>query len=70
VLTIQSSQTVVGVNSWVAHANDEVFGPDAETFRPERWLESKEKASNMERSFMAVSAFALGVMWTSTRNFY
>jgi cytochrome P450 len=48
--------TVVGVNSWVAHANTEVFGPDAESFRPERWLESTEKASTMERSFLAFGA--------------
>ncbi len=46
---------MVGVNSWVAHANKAVWGPDVESFRPERWLESKERVSDMERSFMSVS---------------
>ncbi|KAK5058837.1 hypothetical protein LTR84_011101 [Exophiala bonariae] len=45
--------TVVGVNTWVAHQNKSVFGQDADVFRPERWLESPEKASAMERYFMA-----------------
>lgn len=34
--------TNVGVNPWVAHRNHQVWGPDAEVFRPERWLESSE----------------------------
>ena len=41
--------TVVGVNAWVIHRDREVFGEDADVFRPERWLEgdSKEMARNM-----------------------
>ncbi|KAK2766963.1 hypothetical protein FQN54_006279 [Arachnomyces sp. PD_36] len=31
--------TIVGMNPWVIHRNEEVFGPDVETFRPERWLQ-------------------------------
>lgn len=34
--------TNVGVNPWVAHRNHQVWGSDAEVFRPERWLESSE----------------------------
>jgi len=45
--------TIVGVNSWVAHANAAVFGADAARFRPERWLESDDQAVKMERYFMA-----------------
>ncbi|CAK1366607.1 Pisatin demethylase [Cercospora beticola] len=33
--------TVVGINPWVAHANKDVFGPDAESFEPDRWLGEK-----------------------------
>lgn len=36
--------TNVGVNAWVAHRNKQVWGPDAEEFRPERWLEAQAKA--------------------------
>ncbi|CAG5171199.1 uncharacterized protein ALTATR162_LOCUS7291 [Alternaria atra] len=45
--------TIVGTNSWVAHRDTSVFGPDAHMFRPERWLSSdKEKLSLMERNWM------------------
>lgn len=49
-------QTIVGVNPWVAHANTSVFGPDAEEFRPERWLEADQASVNhMEQYFFTVS---------------
>ncbi|PVH74486.1 cytochrome P450 [Cadophora sp. DSE1049] len=50
--------TIVGINSWVAHASESVFGPDAAVFRPERWIElSPEQLSLMERYYMP---FGLG----------
>ncbi|KAF3765993.1 cytochrome P450 [Cryphonectria parasitica EP155] len=36
--------TNVGVNAWTAHRNEEVWGRDAEVFRPERWLEAQAEA--------------------------
>lgn len=42
---------VVGVNAWVAHRNHEVYGEDADDFRPERWL--KEDTSDMYRCFLS-----------------
>ncbi|KAH6999394.1 cytochrome P450, partial [Ilyonectria destructans] len=45
--------TTVGINTWVAHMNQNVFGPDPEAFRPERWVdESKEKLSLMDSYWM------------------
>jgi cytochrome P450 len=47
----------VAVNVWVAHANREVFGEDAEAFRPERWMEADwngEGAGEMEWYFFTV----------------
>jgi cytochrome P450 len=31
-------QTVVGINPWVLHRNQDVFGEDVDEFKPERWL--------------------------------
>ncbi|KAJ4152431.1 hypothetical protein NW754_004226 [Fusarium falciforme] len=45
--------TIVGINSWVAHANPDVFGPDVDIFRPERWLEEEEVAKKRDVYFMA-----------------
>lgn len=37
---------VVGINTWVAHHNKDVFGADADVFRPERWLVGDTTAMN------------------------
>ncbi|TGJ80519.1 hypothetical protein E0Z10_g8247 [Xylaria hypoxylon] len=41
--------TRLAVNGWVLHRNQAIFGPDADFFRPERWLEDEENARVMER---------------------
>jgi cytochrome P450 len=33
---------VVGMNPWIVHRNKELFGEDAEAFRPERYIEASE----------------------------
>jgi cytochrome P450 len=51
--------TVVGVNTWVAHYNEDVFGKDAAEFKPERWMEADaeggERARRMEAYYFPVS---------------
>ena len=48
--------TVVGINSWTAHYNKDIWGPDAEVFRPERWINAdKSSLSFMESYYMPVS---------------
>lgn len=42
----------VGISPYVVHRQEESFGKDAETFRPERWLEADdEEKKRMERCF-------------------
>ncbi|KAF4498652.1 Pisatin demethylase [Fusarium agapanthi] len=45
--------TKVGVNAWVMHYDKEIYGPDPEVFRPERWL-GNEKTSIMDSMIFAV----------------
>jgi cytochrome P450 len=46
----------VGINGWVAHGNKAIFGDDADTFNPDRWLQQdKERISAMNRHWMPVS---------------
>lgn len=52
--------TIVGINSWVMHANRQVYGEDAEAFNPERWFEGEERVREMKRCNMAVSG---AVFW-------
>ncbi|KAK4168189.1 cytochrome P450 [Cladorrhinum sp. PSN259] len=48
----------LGVNPWVSHHNKEVYGEDADVFRPERWLEcSGDQLASMEQSLIP---FGLG----------
>jgi hypothetical protein len=47
--------TTIAANGWVLHRDKEVFGQDADDFRPERWLEDEERAKKMERYMFQVS---------------
>ena len=48
--------TIVGINAAVIHRNTDIFGADADTFRPERWLtKDEEKIKTMDRYLMTVS---------------
>ncbi|KAE9372197.1 cytochrome P450 [Stipitochalara longipes BDJ] len=49
----------VGINAWVAHRNAAVYGPDAEQWRPERWLEFEEQGRGAEVEKYAL-AFGMG----------
>ncbi|KAL5356483.1 cytochrome P450 [Aspergillus floccosus] len=51
--------TVVGVNTWVAHYDEEVF-PDAKSFRPERWIEAEEDPERLKMMNDMYMPFGLG----------
>lgn len=36
--------TIVGMNAWVVHPDKTVFGPDAESYVPERWLRQEDES--------------------------
>ncbi|KAK6383773.1 hypothetical protein LTS17_003065 [Exophiala oligosperma] len=44
-------KTTVGINAWVMHRQEGIFGKDATQYRPERWLEGDKGL--MERHFMS-----------------
>lgn len=48
--------TCVGANSWTIHYKTDIFGADADQFRPERWLAPKEEVSTMNEFFFAFGA--------------
>jgi cytochrome P450 len=39
--------TIVSKNAWTVHQDKGIFGDDVALFRPERWLEDKEKSAGM-----------------------
>ncbi|KAH7161934.1 cytochrome P450 [Dactylonectria estremocensis] len=49
--------TVVGINIWVEHRNQSIYGPEADIFKPERWLTQDDQLSVMNRHWMP---FGLG----------
>ncbi len=46
--------TRIAANGWVLHRDKEIFGQDADFFRPERWLDDPENAKVMERYMFQV----------------
>ncbi|KAK4942787.1 hypothetical protein LTR10_017547 [Elasticomyces elasticus] len=55
--TYLPSGTVVGINPWVFHRSPHVFGADAESWDPSRWLTEKERdTKSMEHSLLSFGA--------------
>ncbi|KAL9080559.1 MAG: hypothetical protein Q9157_000701 [Trypethelium eluteriae] len=46
----------VGISPAIVHFDKEVFGPDADDFRPERWLESQERSFAMDKAILGFGA--------------
>ena len=54
--------TNVSISAPVLHINKEVWGSDAEEFRPERWIDADaERTKVMDRNFLAVCSPCLKV---------
>ena len=57
--------TIVSMNGWTINQNEEVFGRDAHTFNPDRWLKSDEEShgdfqARIKRMRQADIAFGYG----------
>lgn len=46
---------MVGVNAWVVHTDENIWGKDVHEFRPERWLVDKERLAFLDQNYLAVS---------------
>ncbi|GAB0138625.1 hypothetical protein EsDP_00006851 [Epichloe bromicola] len=56
--------TIVGCSAWVIHRRPEVFGPDADKYRPERWLPCPDRDAEDESrriKHMASTMFHFGM---------
>ena len=54
--TFLPAGTVIGINPWVFHRSPHVFGSDAESWNPSRWLGENEKTKQMEHSILSFGA--------------
>jgi cytochrome P450 len=49
--------TIVGINPWVLHRDQRIFGEDAEEWNPSRWLsKDEEKVKYMDHHILAFGA--------------
>ena len=46
------AETPVGISPMAQNRDREIFGEDADEFRPERWLENRDRAGAMDTSLM------------------
>ncbi|KAF6808705.1 cytochrome p450 [Colletotrichum sojae] len=49
--TFVKGGTIVGCSAWIIHRRPEIWGPDVDVYRPERWLvdETKDRAAEEQR---------------------
>jgi cytochrome P450 len=45
------SGTIIGVNNWVMGRSQDIYGADAEDFKPERWLNEANREKYKEYDF-------------------
>lgn len=58
--------TNVGCSAWTVHRDKNIFGPDPDVFRPERWIEASEAKKSEMNSYLF--AFGAGARTCSGKN--
>ena len=59
-------QTILSVNPWLIHRNQDCFGSDADTYNPERWLGDADQVRHIEKFLIPVSAqasYCILILW-------
>ena len=57
--------TIVGINAWSVHRDEAIFGPNVDSFDPDRWLQAPEESDEgykqrMEKMGRANLVFGMG----------
>jgi cytochrome P450 len=62
---VVTPRTVVGMDPWVINRNEEIFGPETDLFKPERWLQYRHESidqfnARRQKMFNTVLSFGSG----------
>ncbi|PCH06350.1 Cytochrome P450 [Penicillium occitanis (nom. inval.)] len=57
--------TIVGMDPWVINRNEEIFGPETDSFKPERWLQYRHESvdqfnARRQKMFNTILSFGSG----------
>lgn len=57
--------TIVGMDAWVINRDEEIFGPETDSFKPERWLQYRHESidqfnARRQKMFNTVLSFGSG----------
>lgn len=62
------TQSIAGLNAWALHQNPQIYGVDAASFRPERWLEHAKDSPVLKAMEACYATFGFGSRTCVGRN--
>lgn len=60
--------TIIGSSAYVIHRDQNIYGTDADVYRPERWLGTDSATRKMQKHFFAVSTPPLDACYLSLQS--